>query len=215
MLGLIGKKIGMTQVFDDAGNMLPVTIVQVEPNLIVGERKKDRDGYDAVVLGAFDIKEKNVTKPYAGQFKDGMKPRKTCVEIRNFEKDYELGKELSVALFEGIQFVDVKGISKGKGYQGVVKRHGFAGGRKTHGSKFHRAPGSTGMAAWPSRVFKGTKMPGRMGSDNVTIQNLELVKIDPEKNILLIKGSVPGPKNRTVMVFKSKKKGNVVKAKEG
>jgi large subunit ribosomal protein L3 len=208
MLGLIGKKAGMTQVFDETGNMLPVTIIQVEPNIIVGERKEDRDGYNAVILGAFEMKEKNVKKSYAGQFREGIKPRKICVEIKDFDKEYEIGKELSVDLFEGIQFVDVRGISKGKGYQGVVKRHGFAGGRKTHGSKFHRTPGSTGQAAWPSRVFKGSKMAGRMGTDKVTVQNLQLIKIDAEKNILLIRGSVPGPRNRTVMVFKSKKKGN-------
>lgn len=211
MLGLIGKKVGMTQVFDETGNVLPVTIVHVEPNVIVGERKADRDGYNAVILGAFEMKEKNVKKPYAGQFREGIKPRKICVEIKDFENKYEIGNELSVSLFKGVPFVDVKGISKGKGYQGVVKRHGFAGGRKTHGSKFHRTPGSTGQAASPSRVFKGSKMAGRMGSDKVTVQNLQLVKIDAEKNILLLKGAVPGPRNRIVMVLKSKKKGNVVK----
>jgi large subunit ribosomal protein L3 len=215
MLGLIGKKVGMTQVFDEAGNILPVTIVQVEPNVVVGERKKDKDGYDAVVIGAFEMKEKNVKKPYAGQFREGIKPLKMCIEIKNFENDYEIGKELSVSLFEGVQFVDVQGISKGKGYQGVVKRHGFAGGRKTHGSKFHRTPGSTGMAAWPSRVFKGSKMAGRMGNDKVTVQNLKLVKIDAEKNILLVKGAIPGPRNKVVMVYRSKKKGKTVKSKEG
>ena len=207
MLALIGKKIGMTQVFDDAGNMLPVTIVQVEPNVVVGERDKEKDGYKAVILGAFELKEKKVRKPYAGQFPEGVKPKKVCVEIRNFEKEYEIGKELSVALFEGTKFVDVKGISKGKGYQGVMKRHGFRGGRKTHGSKFHRTPGSTGMAAWPSRVFKGTKMAGRMGTEKVTVQNLKLVRIDSEKNSLLIKGAIPGPRNSTVIVYKSRKKG--------
>lgn len=208
MLGLIGKKVGMTQVFDKTGNMLPVTVVKIEPNIVIGDRKEERDGYNAVVIGTFEMKEKSVKKPYAGQFPEGIKPRKMCVEIRDFENNYEIGGELSVDIFEGIQFVDVKGISKGKGYQGVIKRHGFAGGRKTHGSKFHRAPGSTGQAAWPSRVFKGSKMAGRMGSDKVTVQNLRLVKVDTENNILLIKGSVPGPKNRAVMVFKSKKKGN-------
>lgn len=208
MVGLIGKKVGMTQVFDETGNMLPVTIVQVEANVVVNERKADRDGYNAVILGAFEMKEKNVKKPYAGQFREGIKPRKVCVEIRDFEKKYEIGSELSVDLFEGIEYVDVKGISKGKGFQGVVKRHGFAGGRKTHGSKFHRTPGSTGQSAWPSRVFKGSRMAGRMGGENVTVQNLKLVKIDAEKNILLIKGSVPGPRNRVVLVYKSKKKGN-------
>jgi len=209
MLGLIGKKIGMTQVFDESGNVQPVTVVKVEQNVVVGERKKDKDGYDAVILGAFEMKEKNVKKPYAGQFPEGIKPRKICLEIKDFEKEYEVSKELSVDIFEGIHFVDVKGISKGKGYQGVMKRHGFHGGRKTHGSKFHRAPGSTGMAAWPSRVIKGTKMPGRMGSDQVTLQNLQLIKIDMDKSSLLIKGAVPGPKNSTVIVYKSKKKGHM------
>jgi large subunit ribosomal protein L3 len=211
MFALIGKKIGMTQVFDESGNMLPVTVVHIEPNVIVGERKVEKDGYDAVILGAFEMKEKKVKKPYAGQFPEGVKPQKVCVEIQNFDKEYEIGKELTVSLFEGAQFVDVKGVSKGKGYQGVMKRHGFAGGRKTHGSKFHRAPGSTGMAAWPSRVFKGTRMPGRMGNDKVTIQNMKLVKIDIEKNSLLINGAVPGSRNSTVIVCVAKKKNTAVK----
>ena len=211
MFGLIGKKIGMTQVFDEAGNIQPVTIVQVETNVVVGERTEKKDGYNALILGTIDMKEKSIKKPYAGQFPKGVNPKKICVEIGDFEKEYEIGKEFSVALFEGIQFVDVKGTSKGKGYQGVVKRHGFAGGRKTHGSKFHRTAGSTGMAAWPSRVFKGTKMAGRMGNEKVTVQNLRLIKIDAEKKSLLIKGAVPGPRNSMVIVYKSKKKGTVVK----
>jgi len=206
MLGLIGKKIGMTQVFDDSGNLIPVTAVEIEPNYVVGERTQERHGYKAVIIGAFNAKKTRLKKPVAGQFPDGVPSTRLTLEFRDYEVDCKVGDSLSIDLFEGVGLVDVQGASKGKGYQGVMKRHGFRGGRKTHGSKFHRAGGSTGMAAWPSRVFKGTKMAGRMGGARTTVQNLNLVAIDQEKNLLLIKGSVPGTRNSIVIVKKAKKR---------
>ena len=206
MLSLIGKKIGMTQLFKDDGILVPVTAVKVEHNIIVGERTEEKHGYNAVILGAYTAKKKHLTKPVLGQFPEGMEPTRVLMEIRDYEREYKLGDKLGAELFEGIRFVDVQGISKGKGYQGVMKRHGFSGGRKTHGSKFHRTGGSTGHAASPSRVFKGTKMAGRMGGERKTLQNLKLVSVDKEKNILLIMGSIPGARNNMVIVKKSKKR---------
>ena len=206
MLGLIGKKIGMTQVFDESGNLVPVTAVEIEPNFVVGERTEERHGYRAVILGAFEKKSTRVKKPVAGQFPEGVPTTRLVAEFRDYDVECKVGDSLGLDLFEGVGYVDVQGASKGKGYQGVVKRHGFRGGSKTHGSKFHRANGSTGMAAWPSRVFKGTKMAGRMGGMRTSVQNLSLVSIDQEKNLLLIKGSVPGTRNSIVIVKKAKKK---------
>jgi len=206
MIGLIGKKVGMTQVFSEAGELTPVTVIEIEPNVVIGHKKEESDGYDAVVLGAVDTKPSRVTKPYAGQFKEGTAPKKQVTEIRDFEKDCTVGDSLGVELFDGFRFVDVIGTSKGKGYQVVIKRHNFGGGRKTHGSKFHRANGSTGMAAYPSKVIKGTKMAGRMGGERCTVQNLELMRVDQEKNILLIKGAVPGRRNSFVVIQKAKKR---------
>ncbi|NOY07879.1 MAG: 50S ribosomal protein L3 [Spirochaetes bacterium] len=206
MLALMADKIGMTQVFDENGILIPVTVIHVEPNLVVGERKQKKHGYDAVILGVEKVKENKVSKPYAGQFPGDAGIRKHILEIRDFEKEYRIGEELSVAVFEGIRYLDVRGISKGKGYQGVMKRHGFSGGQKTHGSKFHRAGGSTGQAAWPSKVFKGTKMAGRMGGVKRTIQNLRVLRVDKDKNIILLQGSVPGRNKSKVLLMKSKKK---------
>ena len=206
MLSLIGKKLGMTQVFEENGNVIPVTAVKVEPNVVVGERTKEKHGYDAVILGAGTVKRKRLTKPVLGQFPEGTEPTRFLVEVKNFGRECQVGEKLGPEVFEGTRFVDVQGLSKGKGYQGVVKRHGFGGGRKSHGSKFHRAPGSTGNAATPSKVFKGSKMPGRMGGVATTVQNLSLVSVDPESNLLLIKGSVPGARNGMVMIKKAKKK---------
>ena len=205
MIGLIGKKIGMTQVFDDDGVLIPVTVVHFEPNVIVGCRSAEKHGYEAVVIGAIECLDKRVNQPLRGQFKQGIKPRKCLVEVRNFARDCKIGDEFGVEIFEGFRFVDVMGTSKGKGFQGVMKRHNFAGGRASHGSKFHRANGSTGMAAWPSRVIKGTKMPGNMGNVASTILNLRIVKIDSDKRVLLIKGAVPGNKNGIVFVRESSK----------
>ncbi len=205
MIGLIGKKVGMTQVFDDRGVVTPVTVIQIEPNLVVRERSPEADGYAAKVLAAGRVKEKGLAKPFRGQFGE-FSPRARMVEFRDFHHQCEIGDELTVDLFAETAFVDVTGISKGKGYQGVVKRHNFSGGRATHGSKFKREAGSTGMAAWPSKVHKGSKMPGRMGHERRTVQNLRVLKVDGEKQILLVKGSVPGPQNSTLIVSGAKKK---------
>lgn len=208
MFGLIGKKVGMTQVFNDFGELVPVTVIKVEPNLVVGQRTDDKNGYSAVVLGAQDVKESRMSKPRLGQFeKAGVAPKRYVVEFRDFDKECAVGDSLGVELFSDSGWVDVTGTSKGKGYQGVMKRHGFGGGRKTHGSKFHRGNGSTGMAAWPSRVIKGTKMPGRMGGVQRTVQNLRVVSIDPERQMILVGGAVPGTKEGYVVVKTSKKKG--------
>ena len=205
MLGLIGRKLGMTQVFDERGVLTPVTVIKIEGNQVVGERNEENNGYNAVVMGAVDVKENRVSKPYAGQFGNGALKR-YLVEMRDFEGEYEVGATLGAELFKDITFVDITGTSKGKGYQGVMKRHGFSGGRKTHGSKFHRGLGSTGMAATPSKVLKGTKMPGRMGDERKTIQNLRVVKVDEERQFLLVKGAVPGPRKGIVIIKKAKKK---------
>ena len=200
MFGLIGKKVGMTQIFDDTGRLVPVTVLSLADNVVVGRRTVENDGYDAVVLGAEVVKAARVTKPRLGQFPYGVAPRRALIEFRDFGLDVEIGQALGVDVFNDVAFVDVIGRSKGKGYQGVMKRHGFGGGRKTHGSKFHRANGSTGMAAWPSKVIKGTKMPGRMGADRTTVLNLRVVRIDAEHQLLLVRGAVPGKTNATVRV---------------
>lgn len=206
MLGLIGKKVGMTQVFDETGVLTPVTVIKIEENTVVGERTVEKNGYSACILGAVEKKVKSATKPYIGQFPEGVTPKQYMVEIRNFDQDCAIGDVFGAEALEGLQYVDITGTTKGKGYQGVMKRHGFGGGRATHGSKFHRGLGGTGMAAWPSRVMKGTKMPGRMGGDKSTVQNLEVVKVDAEKQVVLVKGAVPGTKNGMVIVRKAKKK---------
>jgi large subunit ribosomal protein L3 len=205
MLSLIGKKVGMTQVFDEYGELTPVTVVKVEENVVIANKSIEKDGYEAVVLGSIDKKEKHTTKPVAGQFKEGVSPKRKIVEVRDFGKECAVGDIFGVELIEGIEYVDVIGTSKGKGFQGVMKRHNFGGGRKTHGSKFQRANGSTGMAAYPAKVIKGTKMAGRMGGERKTVQNLQVVKIDTERQVLLIKGAVPGTKDSFVIVRKAKK----------
>lgn len=208
MIGLIGRKLGMTQVFDAGGNLMPVTVLEIEPNVVVAERTVERDGYEAVVLGAMDAKASRLPKPVLGQFeKNKISPKKHMVEVRDFEGEYTVGGSLDLNVFDGVEYVDVMGRSKGKGYQGVMRRHNFSGGRKTHGSKFHRANGSTGMAATPSRTIKGTKMAGRMGGERRTVLNLRVVGIDPEKHTMLVQGAVPGTKDGYILVRRSVKKG--------
>jgi large subunit ribosomal protein L3 len=204
---LIGRKVGMTQLFAEDGSLVPATVIEVDPNVVVGVRTADRDGYTAVVLGADELRAKRVTKPYGGQFASGMAPLRHLVEVRDFDGEPSVGDTIGVELFSGDTSVDVQGTSKGKGFQGVMKRHGFHGGRKSHGSKFHRAPGSIGQSASPSRVVKGKKMAGRMGGRSATVHNLRLVGIDAERRLLLVGGPCPGPRGGTLLVTNPKKGG--------
>ncbi|WP_029410670.1 50S ribosomal protein L3 [Treponema pedis] len=199
-MGLIGKKIGMTQIFNEVGHLMPVTVIQVEPNTVVALKNEEKFGYSSVVLGLGELKEKHTSKPYAGQFTEGVKPLRLLKEFRGFEKEVKVGDKLGVELFEKVSYLDVTAISKGKGFQGVMKRWGYGGGRASHGSKFHREAGSTGQCTTPGRSFKNTTMPGRMGSDKVTVQNLQVVKIDPELGVVMVRGSVPGKKDATVFL---------------
>jgi len=200
MLGLFAKKVGMTQVFDEAGNMVPVTVMRVDPNVVIAQKTEEKDGYKAVVVGIDDAKKSRVTKPYAGQFPQNIAPKKRLKELRDFEKEVAVGDKLGVEVLEGIRYVDVSGVSKGKGFQGVVKRYGFGGGRKTHGSKFHREPGSTGQSTYPHKTFKNMKLPGRMGREKVTVLSQRVVKMDAEKQLILVKGAVPGINKGLVFV---------------
>ena len=202
MIGVIAEKVGMTQVFDENGVLTPVTVIKVGENIVVDHKTPERDGYNSVVLGYGDVKVSRLTKPYIGQFGE-VSPCKHLKEMRDFEIECKKGDKIGIEVFNDIDKVDVVGTSKGKGFQGVMKRHNFGGGRQTHGSKFHRAGGSTGMAAWPSRVFKNTKMAGRMGGARTTVQNLKVVKVDAEKNVLLVAGAVPGVNKCIVVVRKS------------
>ena len=206
MLGLIGKKVGMTQVFDEQGKLVPVTVIKIEDNVVVAERTKERNGYEAKVLGSIETKKNRVTKPYAGQFKDVCEPKKYLIEFKNYDQEVKKGDKLGIDLFKDCTFVDVTGTSKGKGFQGGVKRYGFAGGRATHGSKFHRDIGGTAMASDPSRTFKGKRMAGHMGSEKVTVQNLRVVRVDEEMQVLMVKGAIPGPTQSIVIVKKAIKK---------
>jgi len=200
MLGLLAKKVGMTQVFDEEGNMVPVTVMSVAPNVVIAKKTEEKDRYNAVVIGVGDAKKSRVTKPYAGQFPENIAPKKRLQEFRDFEKETAVGDSLGVETLEGVRYVDVSGVSKGKGFQGVVKRYGFGGGRKTHGSKFHREPGSTGQSTYPARTFKNTKLPGRMGREKVTVLSLRVEKLDAEKQLILVRGSVPGNNGGLVLV---------------
>jgi large subunit ribosomal protein L3 len=205
MKGLIAKKVGMTQVFDESGNLTPVTVIHVEPNVVIAKKAKENCGYDAVVLGLEDIKPSRASKAYAGQFSENIAPKRHLKEFRDFEKDVNVGDVVGLELFEGTRFLDVTATSKGKGFQGVMKRWGFHGGRATHGSKFHREAGGTGTIN-PQHTFKNVKMPGRMGFRRVTVQNLKVVKVDPELNVILVRGAVPGNKDCTLIVKSAVKK---------
>lgn len=206
MLGLIGKKIGMTQVFDANGILTPVTVIKIEDNVVVANRTEEKNGYSAAVLGSGDVKKNRVSKPYAGQFGDVCEPKKTVMEMRDFDKEVSVGEVLGVDTFKDVTFVDVTGTSKGKGYQGGMKRYGFGGGRATHGSKFHRDLGGTAMSTTPARTFKGHRMAGHMGDEKVTVQNLKVIAVDSEMQVLMVKGAIPGPNQSTVVVRKAIKK---------
>jgi large subunit ribosomal protein L3 len=203
MTGILGTKLGMTQVFDETGQMVPVTVVQAGPCVVTAVRTPDNDGYSAVQIGFGEIDPRKVTKPVAGLFeKAGVTPRRYVAEIRTENaSEYELGQEVTASVFEAGQFVDVTGKSKGKGTAGVMKRHGFRGLSSSHGTqRKHRAPGSIGACATPGRVYKGMRMAGRMGAARTTVQSLTVHAVDGEANLLLIKGAVPGPRGGLVMV---------------
>ncbi len=206
MLGLIGKKVGMTQVFDAQGKLIPVTVIKVEDNVVIANRTDDKNGYSAAVVATGEIKKSQTTKPYAGQFKDVCEPKKVVMEMRDFDNEVNVGDKLGVDLFKEVTYVDVTGVSKGKGYQGGMKRYGFGGGRKTHGSKFHRDLGGTAMSSTPAHTFKGHKMAGHMGNEQVTVQNLKLVAVDSEMQVIMVKGAIPGPTDSTVVIKKAVKK---------
>jgi len=204
--GIIGKKLGMTQVFDDDGAAVGVTAIEVEPSVVVQVKTKSKEGYDAIQLGYGRKKQKSVTKPLQGHFNKANKGFfRKLQEFKTDDGKYEVGQEITADIFKAGDFVDVIGTSKGKGFAGVVKRHSFRGGRATHGSMFHRAPGSIGASADPSRVFKGTRMGGHMGDVRKTIQNLKVWQVRPDRNLILLKGSIPGSKNGFVLIKQAKK----------
>jgi large subunit ribosomal protein L3 len=206
--GLIGRKLGMTQVFSDDGGAVPVTVIEAGPCVVIQKKSQEKDGYSAVQLGFGRKKPKRVTKPLQGHFK--MADKGFFQVLREFRLDdpdaFELGAELGADLFEAGEYVDIVGISKGRGFAGAMKRHGFKGGKATHGSMFHRAPGSIGASADPSRVLKGKKLPGHLGDKRVTIQNLRIFSVRPEQNIILVRGSVPGSMNGFIMIKNAVKK---------
>lgn len=208
--GLLGTKLGMTQLWDDENRVVPVTVIQAGPCVVTQVRTAETDGYSAVQLGFGAVKAKKVTKPTAGHFeKAGVTPRKHLVEIRTSDAaEYEAGQEITADAFEAGEQIDVTGISKGKGTAGVMKRHGFGGLRASHGvHRKHRAPGSIGGCATPGRVFKGLRMAGRMGVERVTVQNLDVHSVDAERGLILVKGAVPGPKGGLVVLRNAAKKG--------
>ncbi|MDR3258796.1 MAG: 50S ribosomal protein L3 [Fusobacteriaceae bacterium] len=208
MAGILAKKIGMTQIFEN-GKLIPVTVVEAGPNYILQKKTVESDGYTAVQLGFDEKKEKNTTKPILGIFKKaGVKPQRFVKELRVSSVDgYELGQEIKADVFNGIEYVDVIGTSKGKGTSGVMKRHGFSGNRATHGvSLNHRLGGSIGMSSFPGKVLRGKRMAGKHGNATVTVQNLKIVKIDAENNVILLKGAVPGSKNGYIVIQSAVKK---------
>ena len=207
--GILGKKIGMTQVFDEEGRFIPVTVIEAGPCVVVQRKTRQRDGYDAIQVGFGEIKEKHTNKPIRGHFRKAeVQPKKYLREFRLDDgEDYQVGQQIDVSQFEAGEKVDVTATSRGKGFAGAVKRHGFGRGPMSHGSKYHRGPGSLSASSFPSRVFKGRKLPGRMGGQKVTVQSLQLVRVDKDRNLLLVKGAVPGPNGSLVTVRSSVKGG--------
>lgn len=199
---IIGRKVGMTQIFDEAGKVIPVSVVLAGPCVVVQKKTVEKDGYSAIQVGFEDIREGLVNKPMKGHFaKSGISAKRFLRELRTDDADkYNVGDELKADVFASGEKVDVSGVSIGKGYQGVIKRWHANRGPKTHGSKFHRAVGSMGASSYPSRTFKNKHMPGHMGNANVTVQNLEVVRVDSAKNLILIKGGIPGPKKGLVLI---------------
>lgn len=212
---MMGKKRGMMQLFDEKGNVVVCTVIQAEPNVITQVKTKETDGYTAVQLGFEKVKgktqhtiEARTGKPRLGHFKKaGVEPRRHLLESRiDSNEEYPLGQEIGVDIFSEVEFVDATAISKGKGYQGVMKRHNFAGGPASHGSGFHRHAGATGMRSTPGRGLPGGKKAGQMGNERITVQNLRVVKVDPENHLIVVKGQVPGPRNGLVYLTQAKKK---------
>ena len=204
---IIGKKLGMTQIFDETGRVIPVTIIEAMPNVIAQVKNVETDGYNAIQLAYGEVKESRVNKPVKGHFsKAGITPKKHLREFRVDSVDsYKVGDEIKADTFTAGDKIDVQGTSKGKGFQGVIKRHGQSRGPMGHGSMYHRRPGSMGPTSTPGRVFKGKKLPGHMGVDTITIQNLDVVKVDMDKNVILVKGSVPGVKGAILKIKTSVK----------
>jgi len=209
-IGLLGKKIGMTQIFRDNGEAVAATVIEAGPCYVLQIKTKGKEGYSALQIGYEEQKEKRFNKPLLGKFKKiNLKPLKIIKEVRIDEEEqdrYKIGDEIKTDIFEIGDFVDVTGTSIGKGFQGVVKRWGFSGHPASHGSTIHRAPGSIGASSTPSRVFKGQHMPGRMGNKTITIQNLEVLDVDVDNNLLVVKGSIPGSKGSYLMIRQAKKK---------
>lgn len=200
---IVARKIGMTQIFTEKGNLVPVTVLEAGPCVVIQKKTVEKDGYEAVKVGFGDAKEKSVNKPDKGQFKDGLALKKVVKELKLDDcGKYNVGDEIKADTFAAGDKVDVSGTSKGKGYAGTIKRYGMHRGPKTHGSKYHRGVGGLSASTWPGKVQKGRRLPGHMGNVAVTTQNVEIVRADAEKNVILIKGSVPGP-NGSVVVIKS------------
>ena len=202
MKGIIGKKIGMTQIFDEKGNVIPVTVIETAGNVVTQVKTVETDGYNSIQLGYGEVKSKHINKPLEGHFKKaGVENKKHLREFRTDDvANYKVGDEVKTDIFAAGDKVDVQGTSKGKGFQGVIKRHGQHRGPMGHGSMYHRRPGSMGSTSTPGRVFKGKKLPGHMGRVTVTIQNLDVVRVDMDKNVILVKGSVPGAKGAILKV---------------
>ena len=207
MEGILGRKVGMTQIYVEDGTVIPVTVIKAGPCLVVQRKTADNDGYEAVQIGLVEEKPAKVNGPQKGHFgKAGVAPVRKLEEFRlDSGEELKAGDEVKASIFNEKDWVDVVGTSKGKGYQGVMKRHNFGGGRGSHGSMFHRAPGSIGSSAYPSRVFAGMRMGGRMGGEQVTTKNLQIVKVDAEQNLIYVRGAVPGPKSGYVTIRRAKR----------
>ena len=202
MKAIIGKKLGMTQIFDENGYVIPVTVIEAGPCVVAQVKSEDNDGYNAIQLGFGEVKDKHINKPEKGHFaKSKLTAKKHLREFRTDSiSDVKVGDEVKADVFTAGEKVDIQGVTKGKGFQGVIKRHGQHRGPMGHGSMYHRRPGSMGSTSTPGRVFKGKKLPGHMGVQTVTIQNLDVVRVDMDKNVLLVKGSVPGPKGAILKI---------------
>ena len=201
MKGILGKKLGMTQIFTEEGIVVPVTVVEAGPNVVTQVKTVEKDGYNAIQVGFQDAKEKSLNKPQKGHLAAANTLKKHLKEFRvDSVEEYTVGQEIKADLFAAGELIDVTGISKGKGFQGPIKRHGQSRGPESHGSRYHRRPGSMGACSFPGRVFKNKKLAGHMGSVKVTVQNLEVVRVDADKNLILVKGAIPGPKGSMVTI---------------